>query len=501
MAVQTQILHRRDTAANWTSTNPTLGSAEIGVETDTNKFKIGNGSSSWTALSYQGGSATFQMWRKAASGGETSLSGSDDFSTTLAYTVGAEQVFINGVLLERGVDYTASTGTSITGLTALVAGDIATVVSTSSLAIANTIPLSTVTAKGDLIAASGASTVTNLAVGADGTTLVANSASATGMAWAGPTFTAGKNKVINGDFGIWQRGTTATPVSGYGFGPDRFLTYSFGTSTSTISQQTFTPGTAPIAGYESQYFCRIASTNSNTFIENRIEDVRTFAGQTVTLSFWAKSASAQSLSINAYQNFGTGGSSTVTALSAYAPAITTSWARYSVSFNFASIAGKTIGTGGYLILNWYGAINNNLDLWGVQLEAGSVATPFTTATGTLQGELAACQRYYFKLGGEIATQFTIRQGGYYDANYIGFYCPYPQPMRVAPSVTAVGNPQVYQSGTAYSGFTWNNSIAGNPSTQNQYICGAKASHGLTVNFSTVLYSATTSDYIGVSAEL
>ena len=80
---------------------------------------------------------TMTQWRKAAAGGETSLSGTDDFSTTLAYTAGQEMVYINGVLLERGVDYTASNGTSVTGLTALVAGDIATVVSTGTFNIAN----------------------------------------------------------------------------------------------------------------------------------------------------------------------------------------------------------------------------------------------------------------------------------------------------------------------------------------------------------------------------
>jgi hypothetical protein len=43
---------RRDTAANWTSTNPTLSQGEIGFETDTYKIKIGNGSTAWTSLSY-----------------------------------------------------------------------------------------------------------------------------------------------------------------------------------------------------------------------------------------------------------------------------------------------------------------------------------------------------------------------------------------------------------------------------------------------------------------
>jgi hypothetical protein len=52
MAVVTQIQNRRDTAANWTSANPTLGAGELGFETDTLKFKIGNGSSTWSALNY-----------------------------------------------------------------------------------------------------------------------------------------------------------------------------------------------------------------------------------------------------------------------------------------------------------------------------------------------------------------------------------------------------------------------------------------------------------------
>ena len=56
MAVKTQIQVRRDTAANWTSVNPTLAAGEIGFETDTAKFKIGTGSTAWTSLAYQNAS-------------------------------------------------------------------------------------------------------------------------------------------------------------------------------------------------------------------------------------------------------------------------------------------------------------------------------------------------------------------------------------------------------------------------------------------------------------
>ena len=52
MAVQTQIQHRRGTASSWTSTNPTLAAGEIGFESDTNKFKIGTGSTAWASLPY-----------------------------------------------------------------------------------------------------------------------------------------------------------------------------------------------------------------------------------------------------------------------------------------------------------------------------------------------------------------------------------------------------------------------------------------------------------------
>ena len=50
MAVVIQL--RRDTAANWTSSNPTLAQGEMGVETDTAKYKIGDGTTAWTSLSY-----------------------------------------------------------------------------------------------------------------------------------------------------------------------------------------------------------------------------------------------------------------------------------------------------------------------------------------------------------------------------------------------------------------------------------------------------------------
>ena len=82
-------------------------------------------------------SAQFLRWRKTMTGGETSLSGNDDSSLPLGYTPGYEQLYINGVLMVRGVDYTATTGTTVTGLTALVAGDVVEVFSALARIVAD----------------------------------------------------------------------------------------------------------------------------------------------------------------------------------------------------------------------------------------------------------------------------------------------------------------------------------------------------------------------------
>ena len=69
------------------------------------------------------GVLTSLIWRKTMSGAETSLSGYDNASQALSYTPGQEQVYLNGILLVRGDDYTATNGTTITGLSALSASD------------------------------------------------------------------------------------------------------------------------------------------------------------------------------------------------------------------------------------------------------------------------------------------------------------------------------------------------------------------------------------------
>jgi hypothetical protein len=259
------------------------------------------------------------------------------------------------------------------------------------------------TAKGDLFPASSGTALTRLAVGANGETLVADSSTTTGLRYQG-NYAAGKNAIINGDFNIFQRGTSTT-IGVDAYWADRFaMNMVAAVPTGTASRQTFTPGAAPVAGYEGNYFGRVNITAHNNctqyYIYQKIENVTTFAGQSVTLSVFLKADAATAIGVYLVQNFGSGGSGAVSTTMDAAKSITDGFVRYTFTATVPSISGKTIGTGSSLELRF--VIPNSgsyvrvgtYDFWGVQLEAGSVATAFQTATGTIQGELAACQRYY-----------------------------------------------------------------------------------------------------------
>lgn len=245
-------------------------------------------------------------------------------------------------------------------------------------------------------------------------------------------FAAGKNKIINGDFGIWQRGTSFTH-SGTAYTADRFQGYS--DASQTYSRQTFTPATAPVAGYEGQYFWRGVKSASGSFISliQPIEDVRSFAGQTMTVSFWTKTDAAQTVYVRPYQNFGSGGSSTVV-LTSQSISSTTSWARYTLTFTVPSISGKTVGTGSFFAIETFIAPASTVtwDVWGVQVEAGSTATAFQTATGTIQGELIACMRYFYVIAS--GDQQSITNGFYSSSTDCRGNLRYPVQMRITPTL-------------------------------------------------------------------
>lgn len=268
-----------------------------------------------------------------------------------------------------------------------------------------------------------------------------------------------KNAVINGNFDVWQRGTTLS-VAGAGGQriTDRF-TGSTGNASgaATFSRQTVSSSDSAI--FPSKYFYRHDQTTangSNGRLGYTIENVHTFAGGYATLSFYAKSnkfiaASTTQLHAVCVQQFGTGGSpSTAINVSASESStstipvvfgdLTTSWKKYSVTFYFPSVADKTLGTNNddhiYFEIrmpNSSGTGTYTIDFSQFQFEQGKVATPFEHRS--YGEELRLCQRYYYRF--RCANQEWIynesnASNGKWHQIYIG------HSMRANPSVD-VGN--------------------------------------------------------------
>jgi len=167
--------------------------------------------SAWGSIS---STAEIYRYKYTATGGETTISGVDDLSQTLAYIPGKEQVYLNGVLLVRSVDYTASNGTSITSLAALTASDVVEIITFTAFDLATAIQLASINAKGDLLVGSANDTIGTLSVGTNGQVLTADSATATGVKWStldalpSQAGNAGEYLTTNGSTASWQPITT-----------------------------------------------------------------------------------------------------------------------------------------------------------------------------------------------------------------------------------------------------------------------------------------------------
>jgi hypothetical protein len=245
------------------------------------------------------------------------------------------------------------------------------------------------------------------------------------------------NVILNSAFDIWQRGTSFTSRDSWT--ADRFYFLGNGSGvTSTISQVAFTSGAAPLIGYDGRFFLRYnqsaaGSGNTLNILDNIIEDVRTLAGQTVTISFFAKADAARNINVSFRANYGTGGSASVNSFSTPI-SVTTSWQRYSVTTETAGVSGKTIGANSNLVLRLFLPTNTTqtIDIWGVQLESGSAATPFQRNGANPQAELAACQRYFYRMGGGygLAGFAAIRS-----STLANPFITHPVEMRVTPTFT------------------------------------------------------------------
>jgi hypothetical protein len=374
----------------------------------------------------------------------------------------------------------------------------------------NAVVPTALTTKGDTFVATGNAAYTRFAAGNNGESLFVDSSTSTGLRWQGD-FNTGKNKILNSDFSIWQRGTSFTPGGGTTYSADRCFHYWDGNGSHTISRQTFTPGAAPVAGYEGQYFFRHQQTTAGTggtymaVIGQLIEDVRTLSGQTVTFSFWAKADAARTYSYFFDQGFGTGGSASVNAAALSVP-MTTSWQRFTYTFNMPSVSGKTIGPNSSLSVRMdSNAVNTTqtIDIWGIQLEAGSVATPFTTNTANPQAELAACQRYFVRYSQNSALGNTMyfASGNAISTTRAMVSIPVPVNLRTIPSLTKTSGVALYNQGSNYY---WNTSVGPFSNvyqvSQNILNLDCWVPSGLTNNTSVMVALVNANDYLDFSAE-
>ena len=328
----------------------------------------------------------------------------------------------------------------------------------------------------------------------------------TGSAWADLITPASSgNAIINGAFDIWQRGTSFTPAANTaGYVADRWNYYRDGSGSAvTMSRQTFTPGTAPVAGYEGQFFFRFDQTTAGTggtenLLQQYMEDVRTFAGQTVTVSFWAKADASRTLQSQIQQYFGSGGSSRVDQ-TAVSHSLTTSWARYTATFTVPSVAGKTINAGSYLTLAFRLPVNatGTFDIWGVQVEAGSTATAFKRNASNIQGELAACQRYYNRIQTGVNNTRIAFGSGANNTTAIAILKT-PTTMRVTPTSMDYSGLTVYDGVSA--GITVTSAVIDTSSPDTVAVALTASGGGITAYRPYQLHQ-TTSGYIGFSAEL
>jgi hypothetical protein len=183
---------------------------------------VDNAMYAWTGSEWGSISSTAAIFRYRfdATGGETSVSGTDANGVTLSYLAGKEQVYLNGVLLVRTTDYTASNGTSITSLAALTSGDVLEIITFTAFDLATAINNTLFDAKGDILVASAADTSGKLSVGTNGYYLKANSGAALGVEWAAvdalpsQAGNAGKYLTTDGSTASWAvtSGETFNPL-------------------------------------------------------------------------------------------------------------------------------------------------------------------------------------------------------------------------------------------------------------------------------------------------
>lgn len=265
---------------------------------------------------------------------------------------------------------------------------------------------------------------------------------------------SGKNRLINGDFKIWQRPEPLPAATGARFSADRWMTGAAGSTIEVSRLVTPQYGGQALAdtGSNARFIlaCVVASVagaGNSVYLQQRVEDVRTLAGKVVTVSFKARSTLPEfKVGVEFSQVFGIGGSPQLNGPRGVV-AVTSEWKTHQITLTLPSVVGNTLGTGNALQLTlWLDAGANLADrasgigqksgtlyITDIQLEEGGSATGFDWRPEAY--ELALCRRYCVveTVGGNGAARLNLASGFFQNSTtFYGLY-HYP-PMRTSPSV-------------------------------------------------------------------
>jgi len=270
-----------------------------------------------------------------------------------------------------------------------------------------------------------------------------------------------KNYLINGNFDVWQRGTSHNITSSQ-YTVDRWQLIFDGTPATggTVTRQTFALGQTDVPNnpkYYLQYDFPNVGTPSN-YIRQSIEGVHNLAGQTATFSFWSKVPSGtMTISTQFQQEFGSGGSpsSGVYGIGSTNFTVTTTWQRFTMTTTLPSISGKTVGTNNNDKLNAAIVFPSNasgtIHLSQIQVEKGSTVSDFEFLPHDVN--LRRCYRYCYKTPtGSLFHAY----GEYCNAHHyttttmLGNCSVNPVEMRAPFSVTISGSFESYGASAVHS---------------------------------------------------
>jgi hypothetical protein len=372
----------------------------------------------------------------------------------------------------------------------------------------NAIQNSIVTAKGDLIGATASGTPSRVAVGNNGETLVADSVATTGLRYSATP--SASNPFLNSAAQVWQRGTTFAFNNNSAYTADRWYCTIANTG-ATVSRQTTSDTTnLPFIQYCGRLARNAATTNTGAItLTQSFETVNSipFAGKAVTMSFYARAGanySSASSGLNVYlvtgtgtdQNQATGYTGQATPIS-QAVTLTTTWQRFTLTGTIATTATEIACNIGYSPVGTAGAADY-FEITGLQLDIGSVALPFRTYAATIQGELAACQRYYYLHASGFAL--SICNANYYSATQVNGMLQFPATMRTVPSLVASSGTDYYVSDRSGGNDTFNSFTIYRPSTTTTMIYNNTEASG-TSGVASLLYTNNSSSSVAFSAEL